>query len=47
MCIRDRIVVEGPERDAPAVVELMEKGPAWARGIPIKVEAKVGRRYAK
>ena len=49
MHCHDEIVVEHPEITVPLVQEIMQERPSWAvdLGVPIAVEAWVGKRYRK
>jgi DNA polymerase len=47
--VHDEVVCEHPEITKPVMEEIMATRPAWAEklGVPVAVEAWVGRRYRK
>jgi len=49
MHCHDEIIVENPNITAELMQEIMSERPAWAAelGVPISVEAWVGKRYRK
>jgi DNA polymerase bacteriophage-type len=49
LCVHDEIVVEHPAVTTQVIERIMSTRPAWAErlGVPVQVDAWVGRRYRK